>query len=317
MNFQPLSSRPRLLFVSQLDDPDAWRGELARAAPELDVCVWPDAERLQDVELALVWKPPSGLLAALPRLKAVFSLGAGADDLLTDPALSVVPIVRMIEPALTQGMVEYVVLQVLASHRRSLDYAAQERARIFRPLPQKLAKERRVGVLGLGALGAPAAAALAELRFNVTGWSRTEKSIPKVRCLFGAAALDQFLKDLEILVCLLPSTDETRGILNRRTFALLSEGAYVINAARGVHLVADDLLHALREGRLAGAILDVFSEEPLPAEHPFFAHPRIVVTPHVASNIDVRTAAAAVAENIRRLRAGLPMHGTIDRARGY
>ena len=317
MQTRPASSAAQLLFVSDFDDPATWRAELERAAPDLEVRVWPGAEGLEDFEFALVWKPPRGLLSTLPRLKAVFSLGAGVDYLLRDPTLPDVPVVRMIEPALTQGMVEYVVLHVLSCHRRSLDYEAQQRARLFRPLPQKLATDRRVGVLGLGALGSPAARALAQLQFDVRGWSRSLKDIPGVRCFSGADGLPRLLQDLEILICMLPLTNDTAGILNRRTFAPLAEGAYIINAARGEHLVARDLLLGLDEGRLSGATLDVFVDEPLPAEHPFWTHPRIVVTPHVASNIDVRTAAAAVAANIRRLREGSPLIGALDRVLGY
>lgn len=307
-----------LLFVSTHEDPAAWTAELRARLTEVPLRVWPELPDPDAVEYALVWAPPPGLLATLPNLKVVFSVGAGVDALLADPDLPRVPLVRMVEPGLTEGMTDYVCQQVLAWHRRGPLFARQQREAVWRPvLHQKLARERKVGILGMGVLGADAARTLAALRFDVAGWSRTPKSLPGVQSFHGPEGLAPFLARTEILVCLLPLTPETDGILDRRLFSALPRGAVVINAARGRHLVEQDLLAALDSGQLAGATLDVFREEPLPHTHPFWSHPKIVVTPHIAAITQPRTAVAQVVEGIRRHRAGQPLEHLVDRDRGY
>lgn len=306
-----------LLFVSESDASAPWIEALRDLMPGLGLRVWPDAGDPEDIRYALAWKPPSGVLASLPRLEVVFSLGAGVDALLQDPTLPDLPIVRMVETGLTEGMREWVTLQVLYWHRGMHDYRRQQERAEWRPLPERLARERRVGVLGLGELGTAAAQSLAGLGFDVAGWSRTRRDVPGIDCRHGEEALPGLLERSDILVCLLPLTPATRGILNAELFARLPEGAVVVNAARGGHLVEGDLLAALDKGHLSGASLDVFAEEPLPAEHPFWRHPRIVVSPHVAAQTHARTAAAVVAEQIRRHQTGLPLQHLVDRARGY
>lgn len=306
-----------LLFASKSDSGEDWRAELARLMPDRTVRIWPEIGRREDIRYALVWNPEPGMLATLPNLEVIFSLGAGVDGLLKDPALPDKPIVRMVEDGLTEGMTEYVVMEVLRHHRQIDAYRTRQRAGQWRPLPQKLAHERRVGILGLGVLGADAARMLAALRFDVAGWSRSAKTIPGVECFHGSDGLALFLSGCEILICLLPLTPETRGILNARTFAALPPGAYLINAARGGHLAEADLLAALDEGRLSGASLDVFATEPLPPGHPFWTHPRIMVTPHVASVTHVRGSAAHIVEGIRRYERGLPLENLVDRDKGY
>src|SRR4029077_14478740 len=222
----------------------------------------------KDIDAALVWKPPAGLLASLPNLKMIASLGAGVDHLLEDATLPRhVPIVRLIDPYMTEAMSEYVLTQVLRLHRQDFAYRAQQRERVWRELPQLNASERRVGVLGLGELGSDAARKLAVLGFKVAGWSRRERRLPGLESFHGPEGLIALARRSEILVCLLPLTRETTGILDGRLFATMPRGAAIVNAARGAPLVDADLLAALESGQLSAAVLDVFVEEPLPTEH--------------------------------------------------
>lgn len=307
-----------LVFHSNSDSAEAWLAALGKHLPDLEVRVWPEAGDRAGIDYALVAHPPRGMLKSFPNLKAIFSLWAGIDHFSSDPELPAgIPIVRMVEPGLTRGMTEYVLLNVLFHHRRMLEYLAQEKEKVWKPLDTPLAAERKVGVMGLGALGTDAARVLAALGFDVAGWSRNQKSVPDVTTFHGAEGLEPFLQHCEILVCLLPLTSETRGILNRRTLGLLPEGAAVINAARGELLVDDDLFHAFGTGRVAGASLDVFGYEPLVPEHPFWEHPKILVTPHCAAVTRPDTGAQAVAENIRRLEGGGQLAHVVDLDRGY
>lgn len=308
----------KILFASSSDDPADWVPTLTAELPEAEIRVHPDVGDPAGIDYALVWKPPPGLLAALPNLKAILSLGAGVDALLADPTLpDGVPLARLVDPGLTVGMTDYVCWQVLSAHRRAADYRAQQARAQWRPLAETLAPERRVGVMGLGELGADAARMLAALRFDVAGWSRSAKSIPGVACFSGAEGLAEFLARTEILVCLLPLTPETAGVLDADLFARLPRGAHVINAGRGGHLVDTDLLAALDSGQVSTAALDVFRDEPLPPGHPFWRHPRVTVTPHVASVTHARSAARTIAADIRRLEAGQPPAHPVDRGRGY
>lgn len=313
----------KLLFKSDLDRADLWTAALKKHKPDLEVEVWPlgapepEGDRAA-IDYALVWKPPAGVLRTLPNLKAVFSLGAGIDHIFRDPDLPAdLPVVRMVERGLTAGMTEFVVMQVLFHHRRMLDYRAQQRAKLWEELPFVAPWDRKVGILGLGKLGSDAAAKLALLGLDVAGWSRSAKDIPGVASYSGAAGLDAFLARTQILVCLLPLTEETRGILDAETFGKLPAGASVINVGRGEHLVEADLLAALESGQVDSATLDVFANEPLPADSPFWSHERVIVTPHVASITIPDTAAEAVAENIARMERGEPPLNAVDRARGY
>ncbi len=307
-----------LLFKSGIDRADWWRDELTLRLPDLDMRVWPDVGEVADIDFALVWKPKPGDLARYPNLNAIFSLGAGVDHLFKDPNLpSHVPICRAVDKTLTSGMTEYVLLGVLRYHRNAPDYDRLQRAGKWEGVPVRQAFERGVGIMGLGVLGADSAAHLVSLGFKVSGWSRTAKDLPGVTSFHGADGLRAFLEQSEILVCLLPLTTETDGILNRNTFADLPRGAYLINAARGAHLVEDDLIPALDAGQLAGATLDVFRTEPLPDGHPFWSDARIVITPHIASMSDPRTVADQVVENIRRVHAGAPLLHLVDRTLGY
>ncbi len=306
-----------LLFCSTTDRADDWLGELGARLPDLDVRVWPEMGDPADIDMALVWKPPHGLLASLPNLKLIVSLGAGVESLLLDPTLPDVPLVRMVSEGLTVDMAGYVALQVLRWHRQLDEYREQQRAAVWHQIGHKPASEVRVGILGLGELGTASAKTLLSMDYRVLGWSRTPKAIEGVESFAGTDGLAAMLPQCDLLVCLLPLTDGTRGILNRDLFAALPRGAVVINAARGAHLVEADLLEALESGHLRGASLDVFVEEPLPADHPFWHHPKVHVTPHMAAVTHASRSAEVVAEAVRAFREGRPLPNLVDRKQGY
>ena len=307
-----------ILFASTVDDSAEWTEALASALPDARLQVWPNVSDPAAIGYALVWQPAAGVLAGLPNLKAVFSLGAGVDGVIADPLLPAeIPLVRMVDDGLTAGMAEHVAWQVLSWHRRAADYRAQQAAGLWRPRRQAPARDHTVGLLGLGVLGTAAAAVLNAIGFRVLGWTRSPKTVPDVEVHVGRSQFGAMLARCQCLVCLLPLTSETRGILDRVAFALLPRGAYLINAARGGHLVERDLLVALHDGHLSGASLDVFEQEPLAQDHPFWHHPRVSVTPHIASVTDARSAARSLAANIERLQRGEPLRHVVDRRKGY
>lgn len=309
---------PVLLFKSDLDPPGPWIETLGALMPTLDVRVWPQLGEPTDIEYALVWKSPGQALLKLPNLKLIFSLGAGVDHLLNENGLPTrVPLVRIADPALTEGMSEYVLYHVLRYHRRMAQYERQQRERCWQPLPQVRPSQRRIGIMGLGVLGEDAGHKLAALGFAVAGWSRSRKTIAGVESFHGHTQLRPFLNRTEILVCLLPLTRQTEAIIDRHALAALPPGAFVINVARGGHLVENDLLAALDSGHIAAATLDVCRTEPLPDDHPFWRHPKVTLTPHIASLTNPYTAAAHVVANIRRFERGEPLVGVVDRERGY
>ncbi len=288
-----------------------------------EVRAWPDAiGNVDDIAYACVWLPPQGLLASLPNLKAIINLGAGVDRLLADPDLPHVPIARVAHADLTRRVTEYVVLHVLMHHRRQRRYDAQQRDRVWQVHDQPAASEVAVGVMGLGAIGREAAAALARLGFKVAGWSRTPKSLPGVEAFHGDSELDAFLARTEILVCLLPQTPQTEGLLDLALLRKLKRdgaagGAFLINAARGRVQVDADIVAALDEGTLAAATLDVFPQEPLPADSPLWSHPKVTVTPHVAGDISPMAFADQLLAQVDRFERGEPLENPVDRQRGY
>jgi glyoxylate/hydroxypyruvate reductase A len=307
-----------ILFRSGPASVRRWRPLLAGSMPEHEFRYAPEIGDGVKIDYAIVWNPEPGLLGSLPNLKLIFSLGAGVDHILRDQSLPKhVPIVRLVDPYMTDTMSEYVALSVLRLHRQDLDYLAQQRAQIWEERDQKRAAERPVGILGFGTLGQDAGKKLKALGFDVAGWSRSEKSVPGFTTYAGPDGFDALLRRSEILVCLLPLTAETRGILNAAAFARLPSGAAIVNAGRGGHLVEEDLIPALDSGRLSGAVLDVFRKEPLPREHPFWQHPRIIVSPHIAAETHPPTAAPIIRDAIRRFEAGLPVPNLVDPARGY
>lgn len=307
-----------LVFYSDLDDPRPWRAALTGALPQLDFRVWPECGARDEIDYALVWRPPPGMLAQLPRLKAILSLGAGIDHLFDDPHLPRgLPITRMVDAGMAVQMSEYALYGVLHFHRSMDRYAQLQHRGEWRQLPAVPAAQRSVGVMGLGVLGADFARKCAAVGFRVIGWSRSPKEIPGVRAYSGAAEVDAFLAATQILVNFLPLTAQTEGLLDARLFARLPRGAYLVNLARGKHVVEPDLLRALDSGQLDGAMLDVFVREPLPAEHPFWRHPKVVVTPHVAAQAIATLMVEQVVDNIRRLESGATPVGLVDVARGY
>lgn len=306
-----------LLFISQSEDAAEWRTYLARLLPEDEFRVWPEASDRSQVEFLLVWRPPKGSMKGFPNLRAVLNLGAGVDAVLKDPDLPDVPLVSLKDEGLAQGMCEYVVHAILHLHRDFHRFHAFQQQGLWKSLPQADTGRRRVGILGFGHLGQAVARHLVPFGFPVAGWSRTAKAVPGIESFAGRDALKPFLARTDILVCLAPLTPDTRGIVNRTTLAAMPRGSYVINAARGGLVVEDDLLAALDSGHLAGAFLDVFAEEPLPPSHPFWRHPKVIVTPHVAALTLPGPGAEEVAANIRRIRRGETPHGLVDKRRAY
>lgn len=306
------------LFLSQVDDPTAWSDAIKQTLPDLDIRTWPDTGKVEEIEVALAWRYPPGELLRYPNLKLICSLGAGVDHLMADPQRPKhVPIVRIIDPAMTDGMSEYVLYGVLRFHRDFHQFDAFQRDGVWKKLGPRRARDCRVGILGLGEIGGDAARKVASLGFDVAGWSRSKRTLPGIQTFHGTDGLTSFLKRTHILVCLLPLTPDTAGIINARTLAALPRGAYVINAARGGHIVDADLIAALDSGHIEGALLDVFAPEPLPPDHPFWKHPKVSLTPHVASLTRPATAAAQIADNIKRQREGRTLTGLVDTGRGY
>lgn len=307
-----------LLVSTKPQSMQQWRRELLALDPGLDIRLFPQTGPVEDITAALTWNHPPEDLYRYPNLRLLISMGAGVDHLFRPPGPPPgVAVVRLVDRLLTTAMSEYVLLAVLRHHRQAEIYRAQQRARIWHELPAPDTENTRVGILGLGVLGSDAARKLAALGFRVAGWSRTKKSLAGIESFVGRAELKPFLERTDILVCLLPLTAETRHILDAAAFAALPKGAYVINVARGGHLVEDDLLAAIDSGHLSGATLDVFETEPLPGEHPFWGHPKIIVTPHAASVTVPRSVAPQVVENMRRLAAGEPLLNVVDVSIGY
>jgi glyoxylate/hydroxypyruvate reductase A len=311
-----------LLAVTGID-PRPWEERFRTLAPGRDLRVWPERVGAPaDVVYACVWQTPPGLLAEFRKLEVIFSLGAGVDHILVDPVLPDVPIVRIVDPDLSMRMSEYVALHVLMYHRRQRLYDAQQRERIWREHDQAAASQVAVGVMGLGVLGRDAALLLRRMGFAVAGWSRSLKQLPDIAIFHGDEQLNAFLRRTEILVCLLPSTATTQGILRLELLRKLKRdgaagGAYLINAGRGALQVEADILAAFEEGALAGASLDVFANEPLPPENPLWTHPRVTITPHNAAMSDPRALVANVLRQIERFEVGLPLEHVVNRAAGY
>ncbi|MCG7403115.1 MULTISPECIES: 2-hydroxyacid dehydrogenase [Caballeronia] len=306
-----------ILYKADPERGKQWATHFALKAPDVPFRVWPDIGDANAVRYLAAWQPPADVMQTFPNLDVIFSVGAGIDQFDLSGVPPHVAVVRMTEPGIVEGMVEYVTQAVLTIHRDLFDYAAQQRERVWREMPVRAASTRRVGVLGLGMLGTAVLNTLRAFGFDCAGWSRSPHEIEGVECHAGAASLDAFLARTDILVCLLPLTDATRGLIGKRVFETLPEGASFINVGRGPHVIQQDLLDALDSGHLNAAILDVTDPEPLPREHPFWTHPRVRLTPHIASATRPETAVEMVLENLRRHRAGERMIGEIDRTRGY
>lgn len=307
-----------LAFRSTGENFDKWRALFAELMPDLAFVHWREVPDPAVVDAAICWLPPEGWLASFPNLKLVHSLGAGVDHVLKDKRYPAhVPLVRLVDPAMTRAMTDFVTFQVLRLHLEEPTYRRQQQVGLWEPHTPMRPADRRVGILGLGELGTATAAVLVGLGFDVSGWSRSPKDLPQVACFSGEAGFSDFLARNDILVCLLPLTPQTEGILCAANFAQMPKGAGIINVGRGGHVVEADLLAALASGQLSEAVLDVFSTEPLPEAHPFWAHQRILVTPHVAAVTNPVTASLVVVENLRRLMRGEAWPDRVDLANGY
>lgn len=290
------------------------------AQPGIDVRLGADLGALEDIDIAVCWFPPHGRLAQLSKLQLVQSLAAGVDHILADPDLPRhLPLCRIVDDTMAAGMKAYVSWAVVQHHRGMKAYVASSDAATWEEQPVVSPRRHRVGIAGLGTLGLACADALATIGYQVRGWSRSAKSdLPEgVTGFHGADQLDDFLSGCDTLVCLLPLTPQTQGFLDAALFARLPRGAHLINVGRGDHLVEADLLPALASGQLSAATLDAFSQEPLPKDHPFWGHPNILVTPHIATRTDRLVIAQQTLANLAAIREGKRPPNQIDLERGY
>ena len=299
--------------------PQWWVDSLVESLSEFRIQRWPaEIENDADVSYVITLKPEPNALSSYSNLKAIFATSAGVDHFIDDVSLpSDVPLCRLTSPELSARMSEYVLLHVLYHHRHGEEYRLSQAEKKWSPIQQKAASDVNVGIMGFGALGLDAARKLKEIGFQVHGWSRSQKHEEGIKSYFGRDQLHAFLGVSEYLVCLLPLTSATRGILNRETLAMLPDGAVIVNVGRGACLVDDDLIDMLNEGKLAAAVLDVFATEPLPAEHPFWVHPKVTVTPHVSTVTHPRMLGPYIRENIARIESGKPPKNVVQQAQGY
>ncbi|TWA98606.1 2-hydroxyacid dehydrogenase [Bradyrhizobium stylosanthis] len=306
-----------VLYKANMVRGEEWARFFAERAPDMPFRLWPDIGDPADVRYLVTWVPPDDIATTFPNIELVFSVGAGVDQFDASKLPAHIPLLRMMEPGIAETMVEYVTMSVLALHRDLLHFINQQKAQVWREIRITPAKRRRVGVMGLGQLGQAVLERLTAFGFPLLGWNRSPREIDGVTCYSGAAALTEFLAQADILVCLLPLTEETRGILNADLFQRLPRGAGLVNVGRGPHLIEADFLAALDSGTLSGAVLDVTDPEPLPAGHPFWSHPRILLTPHNASMTTPDTAVDYVLDVIARHRRGEELPGLVNRTRGY
>lgn len=294
---------------------DDLQQRLAAALPGVTIEIWPQLSQPEAVTFAVVWKQPPGVLASLPNLKALQSFGAGVDGILLDPTLPDLPLARIVDPNLTQAMLEYLA-GIEAYYRLRLDqFQAQQQHQHWRPRsPRQLT---RLCVLGLGELGAATAQFFLRRGYQVSGWSRTVKNLSGIDCYDGDDGLAKALSTADLVICLLPLTPHTNNLLNTERLAMMKQGAILINVARGAIIDDDALLAALDSGQVSAACLDVFREEPLPATHPFWRHPAIFITPHSSAVTKVATVVSQIAENYQRAQQGSCLLNEIDREQGY
>ncbi|HKQ23615.1 MAG TPA: glyoxylate/hydroxypyruvate reductase A [Burkholderiales bacterium] len=307
-----------ILYYSNADPAEPWREAFARELPRIPFRVWPDPGPLESVRYALVWKPPQGFLAQFPNLKAILALGAGVDPIPSDPTLPKgVPLLRLVDVGFPAQMADYATYAVLRFQRRMREIEALQRQARWNQIDPFFTRDFPVGVMGLGVIGSVVALRVAAAGYAVAGWARSPKQLPGVEVFSGSGTFKKFLSRSRVVVNALPLTPKTESILDAAAFASMPRGGYVVNIGRGAHLVDQDLIAALDSGQLDGAMLDVFREEPLPSSHPFWGHPKIVVTPHVAAPTIASEVQAQVIENIRRLERGESPVGLVDRDRGY
>ena len=314
-----MTGHPKALLIAATgEDPEPYRRDLATRLPDLTIHAEGEDYDPASIAYALCWYPTHGLLAGLPQLEAIFSMGAGIDHILADPELPAQPpIVRLMHERTREQIRDYAIHVVLHYYRQMDVAARQQDAKLWKFLQIRDKSTLKVGIMGLGQMGRAAAEGLAQLGFDVLGWSRGPKQIDGVTSFHGKAGLEQMLPQVSYLLALLPATQDTVGILNADLFARLPRGAVVVNMGRGNHLIADDLLAALDSGQIGAATLDVFSPEPMPQDAPFWDDPRVRLTPHIGSDGNGAIIADAVGLNIERMRDGKPPQPVGDRSRGY
>ena len=307
-----------IAYISRDTDGQLWKKAFEASLGPVDFRTRDNLGDKAGIEVVLAWKPPAGLIASFPNVKLIVSLGMGVDHLLADDRLPEgVPITRIMDDGLVGQMSEYALYWALRHHRDIDKYAASQRAKQWKVEDFVDTVHRRIGILGLGTIGQDTAKKFAALGFPTAGWSRTPKSLPGIETFHGPDGLARVLAQSDILINVLPLTRDTKGLLDAKVFAALPKGAYLINMARGGHVVDEALLAALDSGHLSGAALDVFNQEPLPQEHRYWTHPKVQVTPHVAGATNPRTASPGVIENIRNIRAGRPLINRVDPHSGY
>ena len=311
----PKALKMSLAIISPGRDPKVWIDALTFYNPEISVQVYPQIDRPEEVEMVLLWQHPAGFLSTLPNLKLISSLGAGVDHILSDPTLPAdIPIVRIVDEKLTWSMTNYVVMGVLNFHRQITRYQADQTRKVWDMSKPEIPV--KIGVMGVGALGGDVLDKLSFMGFPVFGFGFSEKTdFPYP--YFSREKLQDFLNEINVLVCLLPLTPETEDILDLELFKKCKPGTYLINVARGKHLVEEDLIPALDRGDLSGALLDVYRTEPLPQDHPFWEEKRILLTPHIASVTNPLAAAPQITDNLKRLKANQPLLNIVNRKKGY
>ena len=304
-----------ITFCCAATDAEPWLNDLRAALPGATISLWQPGAPAADY--AIVWQPPQAFFDAQPQLKAAFNIGAGVDALLRLTIAPATQLIRLDDAGMGAQMAEYVCHALIRHYRDFAGYDADKQAGIWSQREVLPRTAMPVGIMGLGVLGTRVAQAVAQFDFPVNGWSRTAKQVPGVRCFHGADGFHDFLAASKVLVSVLPATAETRDLINHDTLSRLQSGGYLINVARGSQLVEEDLLALLGSGHMAGAALDVFRTEPLPADHPFWAHPKIYITPHSAALTIRAESIAQIAGKLAALQAGRPVAGLVDRQRGY
>ncbi len=297
---------------------EQWKKRLHAHDPSLDLRLFGEHGCHENIEMALVWRPPHDFFEHFPKLRLIQSLGMGVDHIFEcESTPDTVPIARIIDHNMGEQMANYILYGALHYQGQFAKYQQQQTRSLWQQNKARLPSDYTVGILGYGELGKTVATCLLHNGFNVRAWSNSEKNIPHIEHFYGQDQLASFLSSTDILVCLLPLTAQTTGILNYNCFKTLPKGAFLINAARGKHLIEKDLLQALEEQHLSGALLDVFNEEPLPSNHPFWQHDRIIVTPHISAQTNPKTASQQIVENYHRLQNNQPLLNLIDKTKGY
>ena len=307
-----------MLYLYSPEQQDHYHHLLQEALPDWSIACWPQEVNAEAVTHVVAWKPPVNFFRRFSNLQVIFTLGAGVDKFLQrDDIPEHVTIIRLTDAGMAQQMTEYALYGLLHYQRKMDIYRSQQQNAIWQPQPTRLAKNTRVTILGLGHLGVHVAQTLAGLGYAVSGWSRQPRNIEHVRCVHGCDALGSLLQETDVLFSILPSTDETQHLLDAKHLALLPKDAALINAGRGTLLDEDALLNLLNQQHLRFVLLDVFATEPLPAAHPFWRHPAVIITPHVAADTIPEEAVAQISANIQALASGHPVQGQVDRQRGY